>query len=126
MACVLRENSLPLYLRHRNRERRAAHDSLKKEQGNETERWKTKAAHLTSSAAQVTMESSASGIAALDLVGADDILGADSDLQRAFALDCYGAIASAFGHYPFAANRPDVHTISGSLLLPGGVSQTRV
>jgi hypothetical protein len=56
------------------------------------------------SAAQVTMESSASGIAALDLIGADEILGADSDLQRAFALDRYGAIACAFGHYPFAAN----------------------
>jgi hypothetical protein len=50
------------------------------------------------------MESSASGIAALYLVSADDILGVDSDLQRAFALDRYGAFACAFGHHPFAAN----------------------
>jgi hypothetical protein len=60
---------------------------------------------LMGSAAQVTTESSASGITALDLVSADDILGADSDLQRAFVLDCYGTFgACAFGHHPFATN----------------------
>jgi hypothetical protein len=60
---------------------------------------------LMDSAAQVTTESSASGIAALDLVSADDILGVDSDLQRAFVLDRYGTFgASAFGHHPFATN----------------------
>jgi hypothetical protein len=64
--------------------------------------WRNAAAK--SSAAQVTMESSASGVAALDLISADDILGADSDLQRAFALDRYGAFAGAFGHHAFAAN----------------------
>jgi hypothetical protein len=64
--------------------------------------WRNAAAK--SSGAQVTMESSASGVAALDLISADDILGADSDLQRAFALDRYGAFACAFGHHPFAAN----------------------
>jgi len=35
---------------------------------------------------------------------ADDILGADSDLQRAFVLDHYGTFACAFGHHPFAIN----------------------
>jgi hypothetical protein len=64
--------------------------------------WRNAAAK--SSAAQVTMESSASGVAALDLISADDILGADSDLQRAFALDRYRAVAGAFGHHAFAAN----------------------
>jgi hypothetical protein len=59
---------------------------------------------LMGSAAQVTKESSASGIAALDMVSADDILGADSDLQRAFVLDHYGTFACAFGHHPFAIN----------------------
>jgi len=44
------------------------------------------AGKLMGSTAQVTTKSRASGIAALDLVSADDILGADSDLQRAFVL----------------------------------------
>jgi len=56
-------------------------------------------------AAQVTKERGASGIAALDLVSPDDILGADSDLQRAFALDRYGTFGGrAFGYHPFATN----------------------
>ena len=81
---------------------------------------------LMGSAAQVTTESSASGIATLDLVSPDDILGADSDLQPAFVLDRHGAFgACVFGHHAFATNRPDVHTISGSLLLSGGIPQTR-
>src|ERR1700733_9025138 len=42
MACALREISLPLYLKRRSRKRRAGHDPLKKEQGNETKRRKTK------------------------------------------------------------------------------------
>jgi hypothetical protein len=78
------------------------------------------------SATQVTTESSASGIAALDLVTPDDILGADSDLQPAFVLDRHGPCgACVFGHHAFATNRPDIHAISGSLLLSGGISQTR-
>jgi hypothetical protein len=48
-------------------------------------------------AAQVTTESRASGIAALDVVTPDDVLGADGDLQRAFVLDRYGASPAAFG-----------------------------
>jgi hypothetical protein len=57
------------------------------------------------SAAQVTTESSASGIAALDLVTPDDILGADGDLQRAFVLNRYATFGvCAFGHHPFATN----------------------
>jgi hypothetical protein len=56
--------------------------------------------------AQVTMEISACGIATLDLVTPDDILGADSDLQRAFALDRHGTFDAwwALGHHPFATN----------------------
>jgi hypothetical protein len=52
---------------------------------------------LKGSAAQVAKESSASGIASIDLVTADDILGADGNLQRAFVLDRYGAGPAAFG-----------------------------
>ena len=60
---------------------------------------------LLGSAAQVTTESGASSIAALDLVSPDDILGADSDLQRALVLDRYGTFAAcALGHHTFATN----------------------
>src|ERR1700722_4224537 len=77
------------------------------------------------SAVQVTTESSASGIATHDLVSPDDIFGADSDFQPAFVLDRHGPFAACvFGHHAFATNRPDVHTISGSLLLAGGIPQT--
>ena len=56
-------------------------------------------------AAQVTTKSGASGIAALDLVSPDDILGADSDFQGAFVLDRYSTVAAcALGHHTFATN----------------------
>jgi len=78
------------------------------------------------SAAQVTQESGAPCIAALDLISPDDIFGADSDLQRAVVLNRYGTFgACAIGYHPFATNCPNVHTISGSLPLSGGVSQVR-
>jgi len=81
---------------------------------------------LMGSVVQVATECSASGIASFDLVSPDDILGADCDLQPAFVLDRHGPFAAGvFGHHAFATNRPDVHTISGSLLLSGGIPQTR-
>ncbi len=63
------------------------------------------AGELMGSAEQVTAESRASGIAALEPVSADDILGVDRDLQPAFALDrkdSFGGCAA--GHYAFATH----------------------